>query len=444
MKKKLIALLLIMIIGVISLLCSCNDDGDNGDGGSADSGNQSQGGTLDGGTDSVQDSNLLYESGSQVNIVCSAAGSAVQRLSAALRELGVSVQVVSDSTVPAEHEIVIGRSNREVSTSAYRRLSRIELDDSDYVGYTVYSDGRSVAIAYHEDIFGLEAAKTVAIDYFIGDIIGTNSSLLLKKGTVAARTFDPIEYQESLDEIEQERKWASFIDKVSDLTDNAEEIAKSIKNYYDTVCTDDVISWFANLYDPAIGGYYYSNSARDNEGFLPDAESTSQALGVWQSSGMANINGGSLIGTIPEWMRLQIIAFLKGLQDPKTGFFYHPQWTKAEVDSHLNRRARDLSKSVSALKSLGSAPTYDTPDGDNGDGIRADGSSVLDDSVSVVSSGLTPRLSGSAVSAVSKVVSVSSAAVAAHLVDDEAFKAYLADCLAANSIPKGQSGHRSF
>ncbi|MBP3582936.1 MAG: hypothetical protein J6K44_02740, partial [Clostridia bacterium] len=222
--------------------------------------------------------------------------------------------------------------------------------------------------------------------------------------------------------------------------DNAAEIVEAVKNYYEWVCTPDVISWFANLYDPAIGGYYYSNSARDNVGYLPDAESTSQALGLWEKFGVP-----SPYSEIPEWMRLQMIAFLKGLQDPKTGYFYHPQWTKEEVDSHLSRRARDLSKSVSTLRALGSAPTYDTPEGDKGDGILADGTPVTGGDISAVSAKLTSRLGSSAYGAASRVVAVaSSVAIPSHMVDDVAFKAYLAECEAANSIPVGQSGHRSF
>ena len=31
-----------------------------------------------------------------------------------------------------------------------------------------------------------------------------------------------------------------------------------------------VIDWFAGLWDGEIGGFYYSVSARDHEGFLPD------------------------------------------------------------------------------------------------------------------------------------------------------------------------------
>ena len=39
-----------------------------------------------------------------------------------------------------------------------------------------------------------------------------------------------------------------------------------------------MLIWYAGLWEPEIGGFYFSNSARDHEGFLPDLESTYQAV----------------------------------------------------------------------------------------------------------------------------------------------------------------------
>ena len=50
-----------------------------------------------------------------------------------------------------------------------------------------------------------------------------------------------------------------------------------IRNIYD-MFDEKMLIWYASLYDPDIGGFYFSNSARDTEGFLPDIESTAQAL----------------------------------------------------------------------------------------------------------------------------------------------------------------------
>ena len=54
-----------------------------------------------------------------------------------------------------------------------------------------------------------------------------------------------------------------------------------------------ILDWLANLYYADIGGFYFSNSARNFNGFLPDLESTVQALGFITNSGMAKSYDGS-------------------------------------------------------------------------------------------------------------------------------------------------------
>ena len=57
------------------------------------------------------------------------------------------------------------------------------------------------------------------------------------------------------------------------MTEIAEAIT-SLKELYD----DRVIDFLAGLYDPVTGGIYYSYSAQQTEGYLPDVESTAQTL----------------------------------------------------------------------------------------------------------------------------------------------------------------------
>lgn len=162
------------------------------------------------------------------------------------------------------------------------------------------------------------------------------------------------------------------------------KLVEALKSLYE-MYTPDMIDWFASLYDPTTGGYYYSESARDGEYTMrgdrrfelrPDAESTIQALGVWQLSGMMRAYGNSKRNAVPSWMREQIVRYIKSLQDPDTGFFYHPQWGKEFTDGYVLRRARDLLWCTGILNDLGSAPTYNSPNGYKGDGIRYDGTSV--------------------------------------------------------------------
>ena len=60
------------------------------------------------------------------------------------------------------------------------------------------------------------------------------------------------------------------------------------------------LTWAARLLDPEIGGFYYSNSARDNEGFLPDVESTTQLVGVLSGADFGKY--GSADNAFPEQM----------------------------------------------------------------------------------------------------------------------------------------------
>ena len=120
---------------------------------------------------------------------------------------------------------------------------------------------------------------------------------------------------------------------------------RAMREFY-TMYDADLAEWLAGLYDPCIGGFYYSQSARDNKTtvynereytLLPDLESTLQALGIVGASGMTE--GRHYSEFIPEWMKTQIADFTYSLQDPD-GFFYHPQWGKEIGQS---RRGRDLS-----------------------------------------------------------------------------------------------------
>ena len=106
---------------------------------------------------------------------------------------------------------------------------------------------------------------------------------------------------------------------------NAAEIVKEIKTYYGLFKTDQLY-WLADLYDPELGAFYYSNTGRDNLGFLPDLESTGQAFMMLDRSGLFDVIGGLSNGGMPEVVVEPMTNWLRSLQDPLTGFFFHPQW----------------------------------------------------------------------------------------------------------------------
>lgn len=154
----------------------------------------------------------------------------------------------------------------------------------------------------------------------------------------------------------KEQKWQNFERKYG------KALCDALKAWHE-LYTDEVVEWLAGLYDARIGGWYYSESARDNDTveyrektyeLLPDVESTNQALNFLQSAGMVDDFDASYPKALPEWMKKDIGSWVYNLQD-EDGFYYHPQWGKA-VPPH--RRGRDLAWSRSILRCLGIQPKY--------------------------------------------------------------------------------------
>ena len=125
-----------------------------------------------------------------------------------------------------------------------------------------------------------------------------------------------------------------------------------------------IAEWAANLYDPEVGGFYYSNSARDSEGYAPDLEST------WQVLGLIASNGGykSANDALPDEIKKKIVDFTKSTQSPGDGYFYHPQWPRGKENLNNDRYGRDLGWACALLRNLkpygeDQYPDYCTPMG---------------------------------------------------------------------------------
>ncbi len=165
----------------------------------------------------------------------------------------------------------------------------------------------------------------------------------------------------------KEEQWKRLEEHLaSDIgSDAASDFIDALSDLY-SLYTPDMTEWYARLYDPKIGGYYYSNSARDNAEIeykgevyplLPDLESTNQALNFMQSTRMI----GNFKTDIPEVMQKEVLAFVIGCQD-EDGYFYNPQWGKEFTNTRPSRRSRDLNWSCSILEEkFGGIPNYDTP-----------------------------------------------------------------------------------
>ena len=265
------------------------------------------------------------------------------KLYKALNSKKSTVLTATSSVAAAEHEIVLGHSEREISKTAYKLLDRMEAENEDYVGYCIYSDGKSVAIAYDDEIYGVSVAENEAIKVFVEKYLA-GDTLKMDKGTASIEKFDAIERQEELDQVMLDVRWAEVEEKLVALHGEklGRESVTALKNYYYSLFTDELVTWFANLYDPVTGGFYFSNSARNSEGFLPDVESTAQALGFLTVSGITD----DLSEFIPKEMQQQMVRFVKSLQSPENGHFYHPQWGKELTDKYPARLGREDRKSV--------------------------------------------------------------------------------------------------
>lgn len=130
-------------------------------------------------------------------------------------------------------------------------------------------------------------------------------------------------------------KWKRLEKQLISCGYESEEIISALKDLYSVYGTD-LLEWLGSLFDADIGGFYYSDSALEGEGFFPDIESTGQAIGILESSGV--------IGSykdIPETLRARIACFICSCEDPENGYFYNPQWSREDTDKKISRRSRD-------------------------------------------------------------------------------------------------------
>ncbi|WP_433938977.1 hypothetical protein [Paenibacillus lautus] len=108
--------------------------------------------------------------------------------------------------------------------------------------------------------------------------------------------------------------------------------------------------WLEGQYDAASGGFYYARSSRDSEAFVPDIESTAQALGIIERCG--------LLQRLSDGIKAGLVRFFQSKQDPATGYFYDADPNMRTDDVMVGRA---LGYSVGALRKLGAAPLHPLP-----------------------------------------------------------------------------------
>ncbi len=321
---------------------------------------------------------------------------------------GVNLFVVGDSGTTLGGSIVVGKTNRSISATA---LSSLESAMSKFVpsesadkacGYVIYAEGEDVAIYWSDEL-----VRELALSEF--------ESLLLEDvsfegGFKKEEVISSLEYKRAKEAKATEEMYAAI---EAELGHDTVVALQQLYGIYD----DRLYKWMAELYDPGVqnpdgsyagGGFYYSNSARATQGFLPDLESTVQLLGFFSGTGMLYEYNNKASEAFPAWMKEQMIAFARSCQSSVDGYFYHPQWGSFVSET---RKGRDLMWGANLLSTLGAKPYWDTPRGDKGL-YGAPGSEM------------TASLgSRSSVSAVSYVVAAEATShLPAYLQSEEAFK----------------------
>ena len=339
---------------------------------------------------------------------------------------GKSLSVIEDKYDAMRGEIVFGNANRDVTRTAADHLAKlIEAEGGPEVstGYVIYKDEIGNVAVYWHDVF----SKNLAMEKFLSDYSSVSLLSAMISGEIYSNVFNVDEYIASTE-------WAEI-----EANAPAEVVTalKSLNRFFDGGAIAD---WLANLWEPYLcvcgkcadegkeiacfgGAFYYANSARDYEGFLPDVESTSQALSLLNSLGVFSGYGNSWVNaieTVPG-MKEKLVEFCQQLQDEASGYFYHPQWGSGVGAA---RRGRDLGWATGILKNLGAEPLYSTAL----DRLQGKGTAAT----------LTKRLGVNTADAISAVLPVAS--FESSLGSEESYMAWLVEVTNGDNMFVNSSG----
>ena len=119
------------------------------------------------GNNNEKDGDVIFSASVEANIV-KPSGENAEELNGALELLADAIlaktnkrpMIVDDNYFKLEHEIAVGETSRDVSAKAMDKLLDI-IDDADdealeendrYIGYAIYSNGKSVAIVWSDEL----------------------------------------------------------------------------------------------------------------------------------------------------------------------------------------------------------------------------------------------------------------------------------------------------
>ncbi len=392
---------------------------------------------------------LIYNKNSKVSIlvgdgVSQAKAMDIYNILARLLDDPENITLTTSSDPEATHEIVLGNSSRDITEKAYQKLDRVRDPMNSELGYVIYSNGSSLAVVWDED--DVNHVRDIALDALTQKAL-TASHLVCPAGSLDSKKVDLQNYWAQKDKEYLADQWEAL---EQFLGEGSDEIIKELKDL-DSMITErgDLIAWFASLIDTDIcvcsqiypveyaaagntctgskycggAGYYYSNSARNTNGYLPDLESTDQAVGFWSSSGMKyyvnkyNRENAERVSAIPDWLVKKMGTFAYAMQEDD-GYFYHPQWNRQYIieNSRSSRRSRDLEHGIGLVQSANMTLKYTTPTGVKGE-----------NEIKPSSKNLTSPIATGAVAAAAKVLAVAdSVGIDDRLKDKASFETYLA------------------
>ena len=360
----------------------------------------------------TSDSSFLpfkWTSISSVNLVSEETGSWQDTLISKFKtNTSLTLTSYSSSSPQTANELCIGNTGRPVSDVAYdllsQKIAESEYDDPD--GYVIYIEDGSIAIAYTS-----AAARTEAINKLLQ--MSASVELVLERGVMSTAAYSLVERAGESREKMYETYLADIrVRLITAGVSDADQIVENLRTFYSLYDTDTLL-WLANLYDIERGGFYFSNSARDTLGFLPDLESTSFVLSLADNGGLFAEFVNLKAHGIPEFMNVPMSSWIRSMQDPDDGCFYHPQWGKSVGSSRVGR---DLDSAIYLLNRLGTNPMYAIPG-------NSDFTPTGPDTASAVA--LTSRLGEGRISAVASIVATASLSLPSYLQSLDAWRTYL-------------------
>ena len=165
-----------------------------------------------------------------------------------------------------DNKIFLGDFESELSLCAKKALSDALADKSEgTVGYAIVKKSGDIAVVWSD--FHMEEAAIEALSDKLPE---------MNDGFVLSVTTELMPYLEERGKKIVEKKWIELEEMLD--PEYAPEIIAAMKDLYKIFVDRKMVEWEANLYDAKIGGWYCSDSARDNEPYLPDIESTYVAL----------------------------------------------------------------------------------------------------------------------------------------------------------------------